>query len=170
MRNLALALLLLLTAACVAHGLYYYPLLPDQVARHFDGSGRPDAWGSKSSFLAVYLSTVALLDAVFLGIAWMLPRLPDSRISLPQKELWLSPEHRRRTLDLWAAALLGFASLTLLFLLDVFHQSFRVHLGQANRLEHIGWSLGLYLFLTTAGCVALVLWSRRGPPREVARK
>jgi hypothetical protein len=52
---------------------------------------------------------------------------------------------------------------TLLFLADVIHQTFRVHLGQAETLEHIGWSLGLYLVATGVFCVGAYRYFQKPP-------
>ena len=107
-RTFPIALFLLLCVACLAHGLYYYPRLPAEVAHQFGASGQPDAWGSKEHFLVVYLVTVAVMAATFLGLGLAMPKIPNSAINLPNKEYWLAPERRRQTLDymlprlLWA--------------------------------------------------------------------
>ena len=75
-----------LSAACVLHGLYYYPQLPDMVAAHFDAAGSPDGWVTKNSFMAVYIGAALFIVALFSGIASVIAQLPDSKINLPNKD------------------------------------------------------------------------------------
>lgn len=150
----ALSVFTLLCAACVWHALSYYHLLPETVAHHFGASGQPDAWGSKTSFLAIYLFVVALMAAMFFAINLALPNIPYALINLPNKEFWLAPERRQQTMDSMIAAFFWFGSITLILLLDIFHQSFQVHLGKATGLEHAWLSLGLYLIVSLLWCVA----------------
>lgn len=154
-RTIAITVFVLLTIACVAHALWYYPRLPEQVAHHFDASGQPDAWGSKLDFLISYLVTIGVTAVTFLGIGLLMPKLPDRAINLPNKNYWLAPEQRRQTMDSMLAALLWFGSLTMLLLLGIFHQSFQVHLGRATRLNHVWDAMGGYMVLATVWCVAL---------------
>ena len=153
-RTSAIVVFVFLCIGCLAHALYYYPQLPDQVAHHFGASGQPDAWGSKMNFLIIYLVTVAIMAATFLGAGLVIPRIPDSQISLPRKDYWLAPERRQQTLDYVLQQLLWLGSLTMLLLLDMFHQSFRVHLGKATSLDHFWVTMGVYLVLTGMWCIA----------------
>lgn len=154
-RTASIAVFLLLCVACVAHAFYYYPRLPAEVAHHFGASGQPNAWGSKMSFLVIYLVTVVITAATFLGVAFLMPILPNSALNFPNKEYWLAPERRQKALDYMMQQLLWMGSLTLILLLDIFHQSVQVHLGKATRLSHFWVSMGVYLTLTIVWCVAI---------------
>ena len=57
MKNLKLSssVFVFLCITCAIHAIYFYPSLPDQVAHHFDKSGKPDSWGSKREFIIIYL-------------------------------------------------------------------------------------------------------------------
>jgi uncharacterized membrane protein len=141
----------LLCLACLAQAFYFYPQLPDQVAMHFDAAGEPDAWSSKLTFIATYIVTVLIMALLFTGSGWLLRRLPDSLINIPNKAFWLAPARREQTFNEISALLLWLGSATLLLLLDMFHQSFQVHLGEAPALTHPWVSLSVYL-------VAVGLW------------
>jgi len=154
-RITAIIVFALLCVACVAHALYYYPRLPEQVAHHFGASGQPDALGSKTRFLVVYIVTVVVTAVTFLGSGLALPKIPNSLINLPNKEYWLAPERRQQTLDYMLPRFLWFGSITMLLLLYIFHQSFQVHLGKANKLEHFWIVMGAYLTISTVWCVAI---------------
>lgn len=154
-RTTAITVFVLLSVACVAHALWYYPRLPEQVAHHFGASGQPDAWGSKAQFLVVYLVTVGVMAATFLGFGLLMPKIPNSAINLPNKNYWLAPERRQQTLDYVLPWFLWLGSLTMLLLLDIFQQSFQVHLGKATKLNHFWITMGAYLAITTVWSIAI---------------
>ena len=156
MRKISLIVFIILLLLSIAHVVYYYPLLPDRVASHFGASGRPDAWSSKETFVKIYLIVVALIAALFPGIGLILRKTPTTMINLPNKDYWLSPERKQETIDVLSRQFLWFGSATLLLLLDIFHQSFRVHLGQAKTLEHPVASIVVYVLFATLWSIALI--------------
>jgi hypothetical protein len=160
-RTLAITVFLLLCVVCVAQAFFYYPRLPERVAHHFGASGQPDAWGSKEHFLTVYLVVVGLMVVMFLGFALALRKIPGSLMNLPNKQYWLAPERRRETLDYIGSQFLWLGSLTMLLLLDVFHQSFMVHLGKAPGLGHFWITIGVYLVLTVVWCIVFFIKFRK---------
>jgi uncharacterized membrane protein len=151
----AIAVFVLLCVACVVHAVYYYPRLPEQVAYHFGVSGQPDAWGSKMHFLILYLVTVALMAAIFLGLGFAIPKIPNRAINIPNKDYWLAPERRQKTLEYILPLFFWLGSFTMIFLLYLFHQSFQVDLGKAPNLSHFVLSIGVYLVFTTIWCIAI---------------
>lgn len=137
------------------HALYYFFLLPDTVASHFGSSGRPDAWSSRNLFIIVYLVSVGMTGVIFLGIIFGIPQFPHIMINLPNKDFWLSEERREETFHFFFHYFLWFGSATLLLLLDIFHQSFMVHLGRAVSLQHAWLSIILYLGFSVVWSVGL---------------
>jgi uncharacterized membrane protein len=163
MRKISLIVFILLLLLCIAHVAYYYPLLPDRVASHFGASGQPDAWSGKETFVKIYLVAVAFIAVLFPGIGLILRKIPASLINLPNKDYWLSPERKQETVAVLSRQFLWFGSATLLLLLDIFHQSFRVHLGQAQTLEHPVASIVGYVLFTTLWSIALIAKFMRRP-------
>lgn len=159
---------LLLCVACVIQALHYYPRLPAEVAHHFGVSGQPDAWGSKLHFLIIYLVTVAVMAATFLGFGLAMPKMPNARINLPNKDYWLAPERRQQTLDYMLPRFLWLGSITMLLLFDVFQQSFQVHLGKATKLDHVLLSLGSYVAVITVWCIVINTKFRKGESEQSA--
>ena len=157
MRKTAVPLFILLLLLCIAQVTYYYPLLPDRVASHFGASGRPDAWSSKESFVKIYFIVIAFIAVLFPGIGLMLRKAPTDLMNLPNKGYWLSPERKEETVDVLSRQFLWFGSATLLLLLDIFHQSFRVHLGKAQALDHAWISIVVYVLFTTFWSIALIV-------------
>ena len=152
---LALALFSLLSALMVAHAIYHYTILPDRIATHFGLWGEPDAWGSKSVFFIWY----GIIGLLLVGTwAWVKRRLTPghtSWLNIPNKEYWLAPERQAETLSWLRTGLLLGGSGTLLFLLDLMHQSFQVSLGKATKLTHIVTSLGIYLTFCVVWIIAI---------------
>jgi uncharacterized membrane protein len=155
MRRLSLTVFLVLCVLCVAQAVYYYPRLPETVASHFNRAGQPDVWSSKATFVRIYLAVTGLVTILFLAVTFTMSKIPVSLINLPNKDYWLSEERRQDTLALLSHYFLWFASATLLLLLDIFHQSFQVHLGKAGALSHPMLSLGLYIGFSVIWSVSL---------------
>ena len=117
--------------------------------------------------MVIHLGMLALLASLFFGVGLALRKLPAEYMNLPNKDYWLAPERRQRTMTDLGSRMLWLGSLTLVFLLDLAGQTFRVHLGQADRLNHAWASLGVYLAATAAWAVALHSKFRKmdsGPP------
>ncbi len=106
-------LIWLLVIIAVAQTVWYHPQLPETMASHFDGAGRPNAWSGKSGFFALYLVIVAFVASLFLAIGPLIRNRPDMR--LPNREYWLAPERRKATIAFIQRSLLwaGAASLAL---------------------------------------------------------
>jgi len=156
MRKITHLVFIALVVLCLAHAAYYYPLLPERVASHFGATGQPDGWTGKASFLEAYL-TIAAVNAVLFSLAgYLLSRVPDKLISLPNRDYWLSPERRQRTFDFLSRWFLWFGSATLLMLMDGFHQTFRVNIGKAAALEHPLTSLVVYLLFTAVWTIGMI--------------
>ena len=94
-----------------------------------------------------------------------MPKIPHSMINLPNKDYWLAPERRQPTLDSLLSRFLWFGSITIVLLMDIAQQSFQVHLGHATRLNHVWLSLGAYVAVSMAWCIA-IYWKFRKTARE----
>ena len=92
-RNVFFVVVLVALARCS----YFYPLLPQRMASHFDLSGLPNGWMTKPLFFELYAVGVAIGIVVVFAPALTIGRLPASLINLPNKEYWLAPEHRAET-------------------------------------------------------------------------
>ena len=89
--------------------------LPDRVATHFDGSGQPNGWMSRSShfwFILVLGLAFPLIVAVILFFARF---LPDSLINIPRRNYWLSAERRADTFAYLFRQSLSFACIGVCF-------------------------------------------------------
>lgn len=152
------ATLLLLTAAAALVMQHYYGLMPDPMASHFDGSGRPNGWQSRDGFFL--LSTALLVGnvAIFGAIGPMLRRIPVSWVSLPNRDYWLSPERREETIGFMTRQLDWFGVATVLLLGIVLALACMANLDPERRLDSATMLslLSFYLVYTTVWLVRFV--------------
>ena len=151
----------LLLALAVLQIVVYYPMLPDVVASHFDGSGRADGWSSKGTFFVIDAATIALIAVIFLALSKI--RWPDRWISLPHKDYWLAPERRERTFRELHRQMLVFGCATLGLLLVVMQWVIEANLDGSQTLPSAGmwWLMGGYLLFTLVWTVRLIVRLRR---------
>lgn len=81
----------------LAQTVFYLPQMPDLMASHFDGAGRPNGWSSKTGYFLLYLGFVAMLLLIFMGSGRLFMRRHEMR--LPHRAYWLAPERREKTIE-----------------------------------------------------------------------
>ena len=137
--------------------VYFYPLLPEVVASHFNGAGNADGWSSRNGFFAIHLGITALLFVLFGAINLMFGKLPDSWWNLPHKQYWLAPERRETTIRRMRSQMLWFGIISMLLELGVIQLAIQANLDQTGRLaDGILWAIGAYVLLSTIWAVALI--------------
>jgi XapX domain-containing protein len=118
--------------------------LPDQVASHFNGSGEPNGWMSRSSnqtFMLIFGLGFPLFVVV---LCYVTRFLPASLINLPNKDHWLAPERRNETCDYLVGFSLWFACLALCFVTGLMYLIVKAnhpappHLSMASILGLVG--------------------------------
>ncbi|MGB7208055.1 MAG: DUF1648 domain-containing protein [Pyrinomonadaceae bacterium] len=87
----------LLIGIFTAQTVYYFPALPDKVASHFDGSGSPDGWMSKNGFIVLEVIILSILVFQFVGLPYLIEKLPNSLVNIPNKDYWLATERKAGT-------------------------------------------------------------------------
>jgi uncharacterized membrane protein len=138
--------LLVVSAAQV---VIYYSQLPDEVASHFDGSGRANGWSPKEMFFLIDLCTMVLVALVFLFLPRTLSRFSDKSINLPNKDYWLAPERREETARVIHDQMCWFGVATLVFLICVFQLVIEANLNPPPVLSsHFIFLLIVYLAFT----------------------
>jgi hypothetical protein len=140
--------------ACFLLCLAWSPAqLPERVATHFDGRGRPNGWMSRSS----HLSFITVLGFAFpmsiVGISFALRFMPTSLINIPHREYWLASERRTQTLAYIFRHSLWFASLAIGFVIGI-----NLLLIHSNNQFPV--RLSTPLLLTLLGCflAGVALW------------
>jgi hypothetical protein len=119
--------------------------LPERVATHFDGSGRPDGWMSRTEHLR-FMAVFGLAFPLFVPvIVYVIRFLPDRLVNLPNRDYWLAPGQRTETMAYLCRHSLWFASMALCFVIGI-----QYSIIQANRLAQP--HLPTPLVLAYAGC------------------
>lgn len=144
-----LAALVCVVALCEA--IWAWPRLPDTVASHFDATGSPDAWSSKTSFFAILGGVWALMVALFFVLPLWIPRIPTALVNMPYKEHWLAPERRDASLAWMADWMREIGLGTLALMAGVTHLTIQANLGEGETLTGFGWWMLVY-------ALALLFW------------
>jgi len=158
--------LLLLAAAGVVQILHYYPLLPERMASHFDGSGRPNGFQSREAFVALSAAMLVMTVVMFGGLGALFRRIPSKWFNLPNRDYWLAPERREETIEHMSSQLewLGAASLSLyVFVIQMVVETNRT---SEPRLDSgsMFLVLGLFFAYTTIWIVRFLLRFRKPRP------
>jgi uncharacterized membrane protein len=147
--HLAKAVLLMFAAL---QTIYYYDKLPDNIASHFVGGGRPDRWTSKPALFFTYWIFLAMVLVISLGVPALVVRLPRRLINLPRKEYWLSEEMYPETIRLVRIHFHWLGVILLSLQVGVFQVIFQTNLSQDPRLS--GW----FIAILVGFAVALLVW------------
>jgi uncharacterized membrane protein len=123
-----LTVMLLLAAVAAAQLVHYYPKLPDTVATHFGPSGQADGWSGKAVFFLTYAAIEAAIAIAGFAMAFFGDRIPDSFLSMPNRDHWLSPERREKSLTFFWTQTVWIEVMTLAFLIVVAEFVFRANL------------------------------------------
>jgi uncharacterized membrane protein len=144
--RIALVTLLALVAALGVMLFGIDSSLPERVATHFGADGLPNGWTSREGFAPTMAFVVLLPVAVIHGVGLLLGRLPPSLINLPNRDYWLAPERRAKTIEHVRTAMLEFGNAMFAFLLFVAWSIVRANTTGDGRLGG-SFELGLLTFL-----------------------
>jgi len=109
---------LVLILLAVLQAIFYYPQLPETVASHFDGNGRPNGWSSKQTFFLTYYGLLLLMLGTLGGLPLLLRYVPVSLINVPHRKYWLAPERKEQSLSILRSKMGELGVVTLLFLIS----------------------------------------------------
>lgn len=133
--RVAYSILMLFIGIFVLECYVYYPLLPDQVASHFDVSGKANGWSQKSSFI-MSMGGVIMMISVFLpGITILLEKIPQY-INLPNKEYWLAEERRETTIHLLSSYILSIGNTSVALLVLTVQLIFQSNIDKTANLGY----------------------------------
>ena len=113
MLRLGRGLFLLLTGGLALLLLLTLGRLPALVASHFDASGTPNGWSTRTGYAAVLLLVGALLPLGVVALVGRLTRAGPQLLNIPSREYWRRPEHaeeavrRARAYVWWLACIMA---------------------------------------------------------------
>lgn len=126
---------------------YYYPLLPDRIASHYDLRLEPDRWSDKKVALFLNLGIVIFIALLFQCMNWLIYKLPASSINLPHKDYWLAPERKKQTLDSLASFFVWLGNVTLLLITIVFNLIYQANISPSGLTSNFWFAVVVY-FIT----------------------
>ena len=121
-----------------------FAVLPDQVAIHFGGGGRPDSWASKEFDAAVFL----VLEATFFALFYYSGVLPMgvSRkfLNLPNKDYWLQEENLALLQRKFGGFMAEFGVAIFVFFFGIKLLALQANLSDPVVLNHV-WFMAVFL-------------------------
>jgi uncharacterized membrane protein len=148
---------IILAALCVGFLIYLVysaALLPERMATHFGGDGKPNGWMSRSADLVIFGALGVGLPLFFVVISIVIRFLPPRFINLPHREYWLSPERVLQTSAFITRQLLWMGCMTVLFLAGIHYLTI-----QANRMTPAHLPMDLFLTMLSTFLVGVGIWT-----------
>lgn len=148
---------ILLMALCMGFLIFLgqsTTLLPERMACHFGGGGQADGWMSRTSDLHLIGALGVGLTLMFFILALVTRHMPARFVNLPNREHWLSPEHRAETCAYISGQLLWMGCLLILFLAGIHWLTI-----QANRLTPAHLPMGLFMAMLGGLLAGVGAWS-----------
>lgn len=124
-----------------------YAQMPEVVASHFDGRGAPNGWQTKTAFFGAFIAMTALSVVIGFGLSAIIGAIPIQLINLPNKQYWLSPEHRGATLEFLKSYFAWFSCAIYLVMIVFFDYAVQSNLRPENppAVSHLWYTLGVFL-------------------------
>jgi hypothetical protein len=119
MRRFFLPLFIALAASGAAFIIATAGDLPAQVASHFGRTDQPNAWTPRDTYVAIMVGAATLLPLFLVTLITWLPRIFPGAVNLPNRDYWLAPERRERSLAAFADFGWAFGCLLTLFIVGV---------------------------------------------------
>jgi uncharacterized membrane protein len=140
--------------------------LPLTVASHFDGTGRANAFMSRSGYARFVLClAVGFPTLVVLVLTAVYSRAAD--LKLPNRDYWLAPQRIDRTRTFLVAHGVWFGSLLVLLVCLVHWLTMAANRAQPPHLSNQLFAAVMIAFLlATAAWVAALMFAFRRPPGE----
>jgi uncharacterized membrane protein len=148
---------IILTALCagfVIYLVYSAALLPERMATHFSGDGKPNGWMNRSTDLIVFGALGVGMPLLFVIISLAARFIPARFFNIPHREYWLSPERRTETSTYISRQLLWMGCLVVLFLAGMHYLTI-----QANRMTPVHLPMDLFLMMLGGFVVGVGVWS-----------
>lgn len=133
--------------------------MPPVLATHFGGSGAPNGWQTQSQFFILEVALLGVCLLLAFGIPRLIGVLPISLVNVPNKEYWLVPERREKTLAFFKTQFAWFGCIFLAFLLVINQLVYKANQTQPRHLDNTTFVIALFAFLAYVGIwtVRLVL-------------
>lgn len=164
-KSLLKLILFIVLAVLIGEVYYYYPLLPQKMATHFDASGKPNGWSDKSTFFLLWLGILAGVLGILGVISIWLDKMPVALFNLPNKEYWFAEERRAGTFGLIRKYMNLINLSTAIFLLLMLHLTILANLKPKPALGSEFWLIFIVYFIGVVGLsLYILMYFSRIPP------
>ncbi len=150
-----LLMLVLLTAGYLVFVAGSSSQLPQRVAIHFDINGLANNWIDRSHAV-VFFETLAGLPVLFAVISFLINVLPAWSFNLPNRDYWLAPERRPKTVAWISGHLAWMGCLNAVFLAGIYWLTL-----QANSLKPARLPVNLFLPMVGVFLAVVGVWILR---------
>lgn len=150
--RLSRIILYFLISVFLAQMIYYYPVLPETMASHFNGAGEPNDWMSKRNFFLFEGVILMIIIFEFTLLPYLIGKMPLTLINMPNKQFWFAEERRSETLSIIRSYFEWFSISLLGLFIAVNQMVFRANINRENLPPTEVWLiLGAFL-------IFVVLW------------
>lgn len=134
------------------------PQLPDRFATHFDGSGQPDGWMNRSSYVLTTLAFGLAFPLFPVALIFATRFLPNGAIHLPHGDYWLAPERRAETFAYFFRHSLWFACMAIGLVIGIHFSTIQVNKQLPAHLSMLmAWGMpGCFLVGVAIWVVAMI--------------
>lgn len=154
--RLSRMILFFLIGVFVSQSVYYYPNLPAEMASHFDASGRPNGYLSKESFFVFESFILLLIILEFTFLPWLIGKMPNRLINMPNRDYWFAAERRTETLGVIRHFFEWFSATLLALFIGINQLVFRANLNGENLSSGSWLILGAFLIFVIVWLIKFV--------------
>ncbi len=140
------------------------PGLPNRLATHFDASGNPNGWMTKTAYVP-FMSLMGVALPVFtIGLTALSRFMPDWAIHLPHKDYWLSSEQRPATNAFLLRHAFWFGCLILMLMGGAHYLTVRANQSTPVHMPGTDFAILMGAFLTGTVIWVIILFRRFRTP------
>lgn len=167
MQNISFKLLIAIEIIVMAFIVSTSGSLPEMVASHFNGSGVPNGYMSKTFYIYFMIALTLTVPSIVAVSITFIRRFPDEKINLPNKKVWLDSKNRESTFAFLEAHALGMALLVSLFMGFVHWLVVKANTASPAHLSSEAITTGLLVFaLVLVGWGIMLPVKFMRPPKE----
>jgi uncharacterized membrane protein len=157
-------LYLLSAAVFLILQLVTYNLLPQTVASHFGISMAANCFVAKAQYFKSLLSAFMIMNAVFIAMIVLFPRIPSSLINTPNKQFWMQPKNRPALDNILRTRLYGLLTAINLVFTILSYYVFKANMSKPVVLSsHFHVVMIAFLIVVIIGTVQFGMRLRRIP-------
>jgi uncharacterized membrane protein len=147
----------LLAIYATIHFSSSYAQMPELVASHFNAHGTPNGWQTKTAFFGAFIAMTVLSVVIGFGLSAIIGAVPIQLINLPNKQYWLSPEHRGATLEFLKSYFGWFSCAIYLVMIVFFDYAVQSNLHPENSpaVSYLWYTLAAFLTFVIAWLIRM---------------